>query len=755
MSSVRLGALALVAIALGAVAVRGQAVNWPSENPPRPLSQREAKFPPYQVKTLANGLQVVTVSHHEQPSVSVRLLVRAGAVHNPAGKPGVASMAAALLDQGTTTKSAAEIADQIDYIGGALGTGAGSDLSFINAVVMKDSLGVAMDLMADIVRNPVFAPEELERQKQQALSGLQVSRTDAAYVASSVFERLVFGFHPYGQPNTGTPETLSRITRADLQAYHKAWFVPNNMLLAIVGDVTNDEALAMAERVFGKWARADLPVMTVPEPPPATRRVIVVDMPGAVQTEVRVGQIGIPRKHADYLPMDLAIRILGGEGANRLHRVLRSERGLTYGAQAESEMRKLSGNFVAETNTKTSTTGEVLRLIFDEYSKLQRERVGERELGDVQAYVAGAFPLTVEIPDAIATQVLNTLFYELPLTDVGTFAQRVQSITPEDIQRVARQYIQPDRLSIVLVGDSKAFLPQLTSIGVTTYEVIPFDQLDVTSASLKKESPRAGLAPAGATRGAVGGTRVWSAPAAVAGRRLAYAAQAAVAGPDSRARDVIDRAVAAKGGLAVLKGVRTLVAEATTTFQTPQGPVSSSSTSTVAYPDRMRVDGTVANVGVVQVYNAGKAWVSDPSGVHDVPEEMGEGFADSLRRDLITLLVGAAEGASTVKRLPEEGADGHVFTVLELNGTADAAGALRLWLDTKGQVVRLAFAGVGPDGRAARMEERFSDYRAVDGVQIPFRSELRQNGKVVAESVFTRVTVNAPVDATRFDKPRR
>ena len=748
MSRVRLGALALLVLALGAAAVRGQAVNWPSESPPRPLSQREAKFPPYQVKTLGNGMQVVTVSHHEQPAVSVRLLVRAGAVHNPAGKPGVASMVAALLDQGTTTKSAAQIADQIDYIGGALGTGAGSDLSFVNAVVMKDSFDVAMDLMADIVRNPAFAPEELERQKQQALSSLQVSRTDSAYVASSVFDRLVFGFHPYGQPNTGTPETLARITRADLQAFHKAWFVPNNMLLAIVGDVTTEEALATAERVFGKWARVDLPVMTVPEPPPSTRRVIVVDMPGSVQTEVRVGQIGIPRKHADYLPMDLAIRILGGEGANRLHRVLRSERGLTYGAQAESEMMKLSGNFVAETNTKTSTTGDVLRLIFDEYSKMLRERVGERELGDVQAYVAGAFPLTIEIPDAIATQVLNTLFYELPLTDVGTFAQRVQSVTPDDIQRVARRYIQPDRLSVVLVGDSAGFLPQLTSIGVTNYEVIPFDQLDVTSASLKKESPRVGLTPGG-------GGAVWSVPGAAAGRRPAYAPQGAIAGPDSRARDVIDRAVAAKGGLATLKGVTTLVAEATTTFQTPQGPVSSSSTSTVAYPDRMRVDGTVANVGVVQAYNAGRAWVSDPSGVHDVPAEMGEGFADSMRRDLITLLVGAAEGTTTVKLLPEEGADGHVFTVVELNGAADPARTIRLWLDTKGHVARLAFAGVGPDGRAARMEERFSDYRDVSGVRIPFWSELRQNGKVAAESVFTRVTVNGPVDAARFDKPRR
>jgi zinc protease len=746
MSTLRFALTAFVIGVTSAGGAQAQPRGWPSENPPRPLSQREAKFPPYDVKLLANGMQVVTVSHHEQPAVSVRLLVRAGGVHNPPGKPGVASLAAALLDQGTTTKSAEQIADRIDYVGGALGAGAGSDLTFVNAVVMKDSFNLVMDLMADIVRNPAFAPQEIERQKQQALSSLQVSRTDAGYVASSVFERLVFGFHPYGQPNIGTPESLARITRADLQAYHRVWFVPNNMLLAIVGDVSTGEAMAAAERVFGGWARADLPTLAVPEPPPPTRRVVVVDMPGAVQTEMRVGQIGIPRKHQDSLSMDLAIRILGGEGANRLHRVLRSERGLTYGAQADSETMKLAGNFVAETSTKTSTTGEVLRLIFDEYATLQRESVGQRELGDAQAYLAGAFPLTIEIPDAIATQVLNTLFYELPITDIGTFAQRVQSVTPGDIQRVARQYILPNRLSVVLVGNAAAFVPQLASIGVSSYEVIPVDQLDITSASLRRESPRADIT---APRGSVGAARL-----APLGRRLAYGMQDAVGGADSRTRDLLSRAVEAKGRLATLKAVTTLVAKATTTFQTPRGPVSSSSTSTVAYPDRLRVDGRVAGVDVVQVYNAGGAWVRDPSGLHVVSAEMGEGFADSMRRDLITLLVTAAQGSITVRRLPEQGADGHVYTVLELVGD-DSEGAVRLWLDSQGQVARLTFTATGPHDRAALMEERFSDYRSVDGVQIPFKSELWQDGRVAAESLFTEVTINGPVEPSHFEKPRR
>ena len=275
--------------------------NWPSERPPRPLPAREVKFPPYEMRTLPNGMQVITVLHHEQPAVSMRLLVRAGSVQDLPGKAGVANLAASLLDQGTTTKSAQQIADQIDFIGGALGTGSGSDLSFVNVIVMKDSFDVGMDiLLPTSIRNPAFAAEEIERQKQQAISSLQVSSDDPDYIASVLFDRLVYGFHPYGLPNSGTPETLAAITRADLQAYHRRNFVPNNMILAIVGDVTSEEAFAAAERVFGGWPRADVPAAKVIEPPQPTRRIVIVDKPDAVQTEIRVGQLAIPRKHPDY-----------------------------------------------------------------------------------------------------------------------------------------------------------------------------------------------------------------------------------------------------------------------------------------------------------------------------------------------------------------------------------------------------------------------------------------------------------------------
>ncbi len=180
-----------------------------------------------------------------------------------------------------------------------------------------------------------------------------------------------------------------------------------------------------------------------------------------MQTEVRVGHLGIRRNHSDYMALNLAMRILGGEGANRLHQVLRTERGLTYGAQADMDTLRESGDFEASTNTRSEATGEVLRLMVDEFWRLQRERVGERELADAKAYMTGSFPLTIETPDAIATQVLNVLFYGLPVEQLQSFRERVNAVTADDVERVSRFYLRPDRLSIVLVGNAAAFTPQL------------------------------------------------------------------------------------------------------------------------------------------------------------------------------------------------------------------------------------------------------------------------------------------------------
>lgn len=737
----RLAVVLAVGIWLSSMATGAgaQQRDWPSEAPPRPLPARQVNFPPYEVRTLANGMQVVTVLHHEQPAVSMRLLVRAGAAQDPKGKGGVATLTAALLDQGTTTKTSFQIADTIDAIGGALGTAAASDLSFVNVVVMKDSFGLAMDLLADVVRNPAFAEEEIDRQRQQVLSGLQVSAGDPDYLASVVFDRLVYGFHPYGLPNSGTAESLAALTRADFVEFHRQFFVPNNMILAIVGDVTRDEAFGAAERVFGTWKQSDVPVVKTVEPPPPTRRVVVIDKPDAVQTEIRVGHLGIPRKHPDYMAVDLAFKILGGEGANRLHRVLRSERGLTYGASADIQTFKQSGDFMAETDTRTDTTGEALRLIVDEYARLRRDRVHERELADAQAYLAGNFPLTIETPGAIATQVLNAVFYELPLEEIPTYRERVQAVTPDDVQRVARAYVSPDRLSVVLVGNASAFVPQLKGLGFNEYEVIPIGDVDLMAASLRRDGP--------SVEGIAGPRRQGRLEYVLPGAQAARTSSAGAA----RARELAMRAVEAKGGLDRLKAVRTVVADATTTFRMQQGPLETKTTTYVMYPDRFRVDAKVGEADVVQVYNAGAAWMTDPHGTRDAPPPVRDEFAAGVRRDIIPLLIGAAEGTLKATLLPDEGRDGRALRVLEIAG--EDVGPVRLHVGSDGLVARQTFSRLGPDGSTVQAEEAFSDYREVDGIKVPFIAELSHNGRPVLTRTLTQVRFNAPVDPKLFEKP--
>lgn len=483
-------ALAVVLTVCGA-----DAQQWPGSRPPGPLAAKSIDFPPYEIKTLANGLQVLVVPHHEQPSVSFRLLIRAGAVQEPDDKPGVANFAAGLLNQGTKSRSAGQIADLIESAGGIIGVGSGNELSFINGAVIKDQTDLMLSLAADMAQNPMFAQDEIDRRRSQTMSSMDVSYDDPEYLANLVFDRLVFGFHPYGRPAEGTRESIRRLTRDDLLAFHRTWFVPNNALLAIVGDLSPADAFAAAEKAFGSWPRRDVPVIQVLEPPPPTRRVVVIDRPGSAQTEIRVGHLAVPRTHPDYVPFDLAIRILGGEGANRLFGVLRSDRGLTYGASADLNAYKSAGDVVAETDTRSPATGESLRLMVDEFVRLQRESVNPNELRGAQDFLAGNFPLTVEAPGAIAQQVLAHLFFGLDLSEIETYRDRVERVTTMDIQRVARQFLKPEQLSIVLVGDASVFASQLKALGFPEFERIPLSELDLNSPTLRRQAKQPDAVP--------------------------------------------------------------------------------------------------------------------------------------------------------------------------------------------------------------------------------------------------------------------
>lgn len=712
------------ALILVAQVAAAQVPGWPSERPPRPLAARDVKFPPYAVRTLANGLQVIAVSHHEQPAVSLRLIVRAGGAQDPAAKPGVATMVAALLDQGTTTRTAEQIASAIDSIGGALGTGSSRDLSSVSAVVMKDSFNLALDMVSDVARNPAFAEEELDRQRQQFQSGLKVSYDDPDYLAGVVFDRLVYGFHPYGRPDAGTPTSVAAITRDDLVTFHKAWFGANNAILAIVGDVSSDEAFAGAERAFGAWPRASNVVAPVGDLPPPTRRVVVIDRPGAVQTEIRVGHTALPRKHKDYLALDLAVKILGGEGGNRLHRVLRSERGLTYGASADTNALKEGGDVVADTDTRSDSTGEVLRLIVDEFWKLQRQRVQPRELADAQAYLTGSFPLTIETPSAIALQILNAVFYGLDLSELEDFRDRVNAVTVDDIQRVAREYLHPDRLSIVLVGDASAFAKQLPGVGFEQFERIPLEELDLALVGLRRQrTPVGPLKPAAFRRP--------GAPAA-----------------DDAARELILRAVRAKGGLEKLRSIRTVKAVSTTVIDMAGTRAELPTTTSIRYPGSFRIEASTPEGPLVQVFTAGTFWVEDARGSREAPPQVAAEMRAIVQRDSLPLLLALADGRLTATRTDviEAGQ-----SLPGLNVTSAGMRGLTLILDPVTSLI-LKQRYMSADGEGVA-EEAFSDYRDMNGLQVAFRAVLRRPRAPTIERRLQTFEYNVQLAPALFTRP--
>ncbi len=714
-----------------------QVPGWPKERPPSPLAARDVKFPPYQIRTLSNGLQVIAVSHHEQPAVSLRLIVRAGAAQDPDKKAGVASLAASLLDQGTTTKTAEQVAQSIDSIGGAMGVGAGSDLTSVYAAVMKDSLDVGLDIIADVVRNPAFSPQEIERQRQQMISAMRVSYEDPDYIAGTVFDRLVYGYHPYGKPDSGTPQSLASISREDLAEFHKRWFGPNNAILAIVGDVTPEQAFAGAERAFGKWTRVDVPAVKPADLPAPTRRVVIIDRPGAVQTEIRVGHLGLPRKHKDFLALDLALKILGGEGGNRLHRVLRSERGLTYGAEADVNALKDAGDIVASTDTRSDTTAEALRLIVDEISRLRRERVHPRELGDAQAYLTGSFPLTIETPGAIALQVLNAVVFGLDLEELQTYRERVNSITPDDIQRVAQQYLYPDRLSIVLVGDASIFAKQLPAVGFDKVERIPLNQLDITASDLR----------APARSGPPGDELAAAAPRLV----LAGFQSAPVPAPSEagETRALLEKAITAKGGRALLQSIRTVKSASDMTFATPSGEATVKTTAYVRYPGQFRIDAEGPDGLRIQTFDNGTAWVGDGKEFEDAPAVIVRLMEAGVQRDTVALLLALAEQRVPCRRVADVTVGGTAMPALE----ADLKSAGRLTLVFDGTTGLLTSQRYGGAAGEPSTEETFSDYRLVQGVQVAHRATVRREKNPPFQRLVRTFEINVPIEPSFFKKP--
>jgi zinc protease len=474
------------ALLLCVVCVQAQT---PQATPPPPASPRSGSFPKPAEQTLPNGLRVIVIERRQYPLVTAQLLVKNGGEVDPPEMAGLADLTANLLTKGTQTRDATQIAQQIESLGGSLDSGARWDSSFANVGVMSAKMPQAMEILADVVRRPTFKSEEVERLRQQYLDNVTLALGDPGSIARFVAARVVFGDSPYGHPVSGTAESLTRITAADISKMHSRYYRPDNAILVIGGDMSAKDGFALATRHFGDWQKptTPLPTVEVTNKSIATlaSRVVVIDKPDAGQAAVYLARTGINRKDTDYFRGIVSNSVLSGY-SGRLNQEIRIKRGLSYGAGSTLDARREIGPFVASAQTKNESGAVVADLLLGEISRLSSSPPADAELTPRKAVLIGNFSRNLETAGGLVNQVAGLALHGLSLDEINRYINNVQAITTSDIQKFAGTRLDAKTSNIIIVGDAKAFLPELQK-KFKNVEVIPVAELDLNSAALRKK----------------------------------------------------------------------------------------------------------------------------------------------------------------------------------------------------------------------------------------------------------------------------
>jgi zinc protease len=456
--------------------------------PPPPAAPRQVNIPTPAEKTLANGLRVIVVQKKGLPLVAARLLVKTGSEADPADRGGLADMTGTLLIKGTTTKSSEEIARGVEALGATMESGAGWDASFVSLTSLSTSFSQAMGYLADVVRNPTFKKEELDRQRDQNLDAIRVAMQRPNSLANYVAARVLFGTMPYGHNVGGTPESLPRITRDDLVSFHKRYYRPDNALLVIAGDIEPRAAFDVVQKQLGGWkksggALATITLKNAAAAPPS--RVVVIDMPDAGQAAVVVARQGIRRVDPSYSVAEVANSVLGGGYSARLNQEIRIKRGLSYGARSGFDVRREIGPFTASAQTKNESAAEVAGIIIDEIGRLGTVSVPESELTPRKAVLIGGFGRALETSAGLVNEIADLALYGVSLSEIKRYVAGVQSVTAADVQKFATSNLGSSP-SVIIVGDAKKFLEPLRQ-RFKDVEVIPLAELDLSSPGLRRK----------------------------------------------------------------------------------------------------------------------------------------------------------------------------------------------------------------------------------------------------------------------------
>lgn len=428
---------------------------------PEPLAPKPFNISQAFQTTLENGLRIVIFEDDRLPLVSYRLAFFSGDVNDPDDAGGLTSAMAAMLTEGTRNYTSLALAEKIERLGANISVSSSDDFTIVAASALSLYSSDILDLMSEIVFQPTFPEGELDLYKRNTVENLKFQRSQPGFLANEQTARLLYGGHPYAKISP-TPEDIEKLSRKALVDFHKQKLLPDNAVFVVVGDVRRDEQVKEIEENFGNWQMGDFEAAKFLEPPMRNELTLtIVDRPGSAQSNIVLANIGLDRNNPDFFPATVMNQVLGAGASSRVFMNLREEKGYTYGAYTKLDAKRLAGDFEATAEVRTSVTGDSLKEFFYELNRIRDEKVSEEELADSKNFLTGVFPIRAETQEGLTNLILSQQLYNLADDYLQTYRDNIDAVTVDEVERVAKKYVTPEKMAIVIVGDAEEILPQV------------------------------------------------------------------------------------------------------------------------------------------------------------------------------------------------------------------------------------------------------------------------------------------------------
>ncbi len=693
------------------VTVVGEARNKPHEGlvyPP--LNQPQPPVPDR--FELDNGMIVYLLEDHELPIIDISARIRTGSIYEPADKVGLAQITGSVMRiGGTTSKTGDELDEILENLAASVETSIGDDSGSASMSVLKEDLDTGLSILADILMNPAFREDKIELEKVQHRSAIARRNDNPGGITGREFGKLIYGADsPYAR--TTEYDTINSITRDDLVIFYQKFFRPNNIILGVLGDFNSETMLAKLQETFKAWEPAEIDLPEKPEIPEAYgKRVALVNKEDVNQTSIRMGHIGWLRKNEDYPALVVMSQILGIGFSSRLINSIRVEKGLAYSVGNNyGAGYDIPGLFRIRCETKSETTVTAIEAILAEVEKMRIEEVTDDELKQAIDGFMNSSVFDYDTKGEILFRALRYEYYEYPQDFVEQLMAGIREVTKADVRRVADEYLDPDKFTLIAVGKASDFDKPLNTLGDVT-------EVDIT---IPPPSPEPVL----------------------------DAGEAAVA----RAKEILAHVIEAHGGLDKLKRVKNIVTKGKMVVNTPGGMMEFDGEITIILPAKTRLDMTIPAMGMQmsQIYDGQSAWLVMPHGVEPLPAAEVEETRKDIFRDSVHLLTYISNEEVSVQYLGAEDVKGKMADIILVSNTP--ADSLKLFIDqgTK-HIIKKEYQALTVQGPAER-EEFLDDYREVSGVMVAFHTVLVDNGEQSAEITSSEVMFNAEVDESLFEK---